>query len=64
MLATTVAAMILLFNKFRAGPGRNPTLLAADVVMMAITAYLVFAALRTLAGLVRRARTVAEPSGD
>jgi len=49
MLATTTASLCLLFRKFmpgREGNSGNPVLFAADIVLFALTAYLVAAGIR------------------
>ncbi len=42
MLATTITALIMLLQKFSAKETFNPTLLTANIVIMAITGYLLF----------------------
>lgn len=53
MLATTTASLILLLGKFADGPRKNNTLLAADIIIMAITAYLLVAGVRAAVTLYR-----------
>ena len=54
MLITTVASLFLLVQKFKPGLGSdgipvgNPTLLGADLILMALTAYLAFSGIREL----------------
>ncbi len=60
MLATTVTSLVLLIRKFMPGvaPDGKPTgsasLLGADIVLLALTAYLVVAGIRELAAWIRR----------
>jgi len=46
MMATTLTSLVLLLVKFAADPAKNATLLAADVVLLLITAYLLAAGIR------------------
>jgi len=54
MLATTCANLILLMRKYSAEGTKNSTLLAADVLVMLITIYLLIAGVRHTVGLIRR----------
>lgn len=56
MLATTAASLILLLKGFLAAPGKNATLLVADVLIMAITVYLLIAGIAEAVRVVRRGR--------
>jgi carbon starvation protein len=56
MLVTTVASLILLLQKYLAEPSKYMTLLAADVVMLALTAYLLIFGLKEVFVLVRSAK--------
>ncbi len=56
MLATTAANLILLMRKYSAEQTRNITLLAADILVTAITVYLLIVGIRHAVGLVRRRR--------
>jgi carbon starvation protein len=49
MMVTTLASLVLLLQKFLAAPARNATLLTADIVLLGITAYLLFAGARVMA---------------
>ena len=48
MMVTTLASLVLLLRKFLAAPGQNVTLLTADIVLLCITAYLLFAGARVM----------------
>jgi len=60
MLVTTAASLLTLLSRFRPGMGAdgkpvgNPTLFAADVVVIALTVYLVLAGIRELLAAARR----------
>ena len=53
MLATTTASLILLLCKFLADPAKHKVLLTADIIIMAITAYLLIAGVRAAVALYR-----------
>jgi carbon starvation protein len=48
MMATTLTSLVLLLRKFAAAPAKNATLLAADIVLLCITAYLLIAGARMI----------------
>ena len=57
MMVTTLVNLVLMLKNFLADPGKNATLLVADVVILAITAYLIFAGVReAIRFLTRRTR--------
>jgi len=56
MLATTAAKLILLMGEYSAEQTRNRTLFVADLVVTAITVYLLIAGIRHVVGLIRRRR--------
>ena len=54
MMATTLASLVLLLGKFI--EGKNRLLLVADIVLLVVTAYLVYAGMRTVVRRIRPAR--------
>ena len=58
MLATTATKLVLMLLKFLQTPRENATLLAADIMIMAITAYLLVAGVRAAARHFGKGRSV------
>lgn len=56
MLATTSAGLILMLRKFLGDPAKHATLLAANIVIMIITAYLLIAGVRAALAQIRSKR--------
>ena len=61
MLITTVTNLVLMLQRYLADPGKNATLLIADVIILVITVYLVIAGAREAVRFLRR-RAAAEPT--
>jgi len=60
MFATTAASLILMLRDFLRDPAGNTALLSADVVIMLITAYLLYAGIREVARFLRGRRAAVE----
>lgn len=54
MLATTLVSLVLLLRTYLQAPAKTMTLLVADVVLLAMTAYLLFCGVREVAVFLKR----------